>query len=84
MPLAPPRFGRWTVITSAGTDHRLQAGVVAMSRRPLEAFSHASILPHGSDLPILLRTSLGGINRHDTNLAALHRVPRFRGLAPDL
>ena len=62
----------------------LQAGVVAMSRKPLEAFSYASILPYGSDLLILSRTSLGGINQHDTNLVTLHRVPRFRELALDL
>ena len=62
----------------------LQAGVVAMSRKPLEAFSYASILPRGSDLLILSRTSLRGINQHDTNLVTLHRVPRFRELALDL
>ena len=62
----------------------LQAGVVAMSRKPLEAFSYASILPRGSDLLILSRTSLDGINQHDTNLVTLHRVPRFRELALDL
>ena len=62
----------------------VQAGVVAISRKPLEAFSYASILPHGSDLLFLSRTSLGGINQHDTNLVTLHRVPRFRELALDL
>lgn len=63
---------------------RTQAEVVVMSRKPLEAFSYASILPRGSDLLILSRTSLGGINQHDTNLVTLHRVPRFRELALDL
>ena len=58
--------------------------VVAMSRKLLEAFSYASILPHGLDLLILSRTSLDGINQHDINLVTLHRVPRFRALALDL
>lgn len=55
-----------------------------MSRKPLKAFSHAFILPHGLDLLILSRTSPDGINQHDTNLVTLHRVPCFRALALDL
>lgn len=62
----------------------LQAGYIAMSRNPLEAYSYASLLVRGSDLLVLSRTSLGGINQHDTNLVTLHRIHKFRDLAVDL
>ena len=61
-----------------------QAGTVAMSRNPLEAFSYPSFLIDGEDILILSRSSVGGLNQHDTNLLTFHRVVGFRSLAMDL
>ncbi len=63
-----------------------EAGCVAMSRNPLEAFHYASLTPSGDDMLVLSRTSLGGrpYNNHDSNLITLHRVKNFRALALDL
>ncbi len=60
------------------------AGCVAMSRNPLESFSYTSQLIVGNDILILSRTSLKGLNQHDTNLITLHRINDFRSLALDL
>ena len=36
----------------------------------------------GNDLIVLCRTSLEGLNNHDTNLITLHRIQDFRELVP--
>lgn len=62
-----------------------QAGCVAMSKKPREAYNYASLLPYGDDLLLAVRTALGG--RHSqakSTHITFHRVPRFRTLALDL
>ena len=64
-----------------------QAGCVAMSKNPLEAFNYSSQVVDGKDLLVLARSSLGGqlpYNNHDTNAITLHRIKNFRSLAIDL
>jgi len=64
-----------------------QAGCVAMSKNPLEAFHYTSQIIDGDDLLVLSRSSIGGklpYNNHDTNMITLHRVKNFRHLALDL
>lgn len=62
----------------------LQAGTIAMSRNPLESFMYPFLLMDGDDLLVPSRTSLGGKNQHDANLATFHRVRDFRELALDI
>ncbi len=64
-----------------------QAGCVAMSKNPMEAFHYSSQIIDGEDLLVLSRTSLGGelpYSNHDTNYITFHRVSDFRSLALDL
>ena len=66
-----------------------QAGCIAMSENPMEAFNYSSMLIDGDDLLVISRTSLGGgnnnaLNNHDSNLITFHRVPSFRSYALDL
>ncbi len=62
-----------------------QAGCVAMSKKPREAYNYASLLPDGDDLLLAVRTALGG--RHSqakSTHITFHRVRGFRSLALDL
>ena len=78
--------------TPAPLPHRGRIGTSAVQLRVVPATSghrdHSQPAAHccergrGSDLLILSRTFLGGINQYDTNLVTLHRVPHFRALAP--
>lgn len=64
-----------------------QAGCVAMSKNPLEAFHYSSQVIDGDDLLVLSRSSVGGKLpwcNHHTNMITLHRVKNFRSLALDL
>ena len=72
------------LIYSVDAQNWFQAGCVAMTRKMTESFSYASNLIDGDDLVVLSRTSLGGVNQHDTNLVTCHRVRDFRSLALDL
>ena len=65
----------------------VQAGCVAMSKNPLEAFHYTSQVIDGDDLLVLSRSCVGAskmYNNHDTNMITLHRVKNFRSLALDL
>ena len=65
----------------------VQAGCVAMSRNPREAFHYTSQVIDGDDLLVLSRSCVGPTklhNNHDTNMITLHRVENFRSLALDL
>ena len=65
----------------------VQAGCVAMSRNPREAFHYTSQVIDGDDLLVLSRSCVGPTklhNNHDTNMITLHRVEKFRSLALDL
>lgn len=68
---------------SYGTDalNWVQAASIATTPRPWEGFQYAMPLVDGDDLLVVSRTSLNGVNQHDTNLITLHRVPDFRLLA---
>lgn len=74
------------LLYSADSWNWFEAGCVAVSRNPLEAFHYASLTPSGDDMLVLSRTSLGGApyNNHDSNMITLHRVKDFRSLALDL
>ncbi len=70
---------------SADAHNWFQAGCVAMSRNPREAYNYASLLPEGDDLLLAVRTALGG--RHSqakSTHITFHRVRGFRSLALDL
>ena len=68
---------------SYGTDalNWVQAASIAATPRPWEGFQYAMPLIDGDDLLVVSRTSLNGVNQHDTNLVTLHRVTDFRSLA---
>ena len=72
------------LIYSLDAQNWFQAGCVAMSRKVVESFSYSSQLIVGEDLLVLARSSVKGLNQHDTNLITLHRVKNFRELALDL
>ena len=70
---------------SVDAHNWFQAGCVAMSKKPREAYNYASLLPDGDDLLLAVRTALGG--RHSqakSTHITFHRVPDFRSLALDL
>jgi len=72
------------LIYSLDAMNWFQAGCVAMSRKVLDSFSYASQLIVGEDLLVLARSSVNGLNQHDTNFITLHRVKNFRDLALNL
>ena len=82
----PPANERRILILLYSLDAQnwFQAGCVAMTRKVVESFSYASQQIVGEDLLVLARSSVNGLNQHDTNLVTLHRVQRFRDLALDL
>ena len=82
----PPANERRILILLYSLDAQnwFQAGCVAMSRKVVESFSYASQQIVGEDLLVLARSSVNGLNQHDTNLVTLHRVRGFRDLAMDL
>ncbi len=70
---------------SVDAHNWFQAGCVAMSKKPREAYNYASLLPDGDDLLLAVRTALGG--RHSqakSTHITFHRVRGFRSLALDL
>ena len=70
---------------SVDAHNWFQAGCVAMSKNPREAYNYASLLPDGDDLLLAVRTALGG--RHSqakSTHITFHRVRGFRSLALDL
>ena len=70
---------------SVDAHNWFQAGCVAMSKKPREAYNYASLLPDGDDLLLAVRTALGG--RHPqakSTHITFHRVRNFRSLALDL
>ena len=70
---------------SVDAHNWFQAGCVAMSKKPREAYNYASLLPDGDDLLLAVRTALGG--RHGqakSTHITFHRVRGFRSLALDL
>ncbi len=70
---------------SVDAHNWFQAGCVAMTRKPREAYNYASLLPEGDDLLLAVRTALGG--RHSqakSTHITFHRVRGFRSLALDL
>ena len=62
----------------------IQAGVVAMSKNPLQGFMYSHMLVDGDDLLFAVRTSKEGGNNHDAELVTFHRLPNFRSLALDI
>lgn len=72
---------------SADAHNWFQAGCVAMSNRPGDAYNYASLLPDGDDLLAISKTALGGHRPYGgargTHIT-LHRIRNFRGLALDL
>ncbi|MBT4822578.1 MAG: exo-alpha-sialidase [Lentisphaerae bacterium] len=62
----------------------LQAGVVAMSKDPMQGFMYSQMLIDGDDLIFAVRTSKAGGNNHDAELVTFHRLPHFRSQALDI
>ena len=62
-----------------------QAGCIAMSRDPLEAFNYPAPAVFGDDLLVLSRTTKGrAVNQAKSNLITFHRIRNFRSLALDI
>jgi len=72
------------LLYSHDAENWFGAGCVAMSHKVSDSFSYSSQLIVGDDLLVLARTSVNGLNQHDTNLITLHRVANFRRLALNL
>ena len=70
---------------SVDAHNWFQAGCVAMSKKPREAYNYASLLPDGDDLLLAVRTALGGrYSQAKSTHITFHRVRGFRSLALDL
>jgi len=70
---------------SVDAHNWFQAGCVAMSKKPREAYNYASLLPDGDDLLLAVRTALGGQQgQAKSTHITFHRVRGFRSLALDL
>ncbi len=70
---------------SVDAHNWFQAGCVAMSKKPREAYNYASLLPDGDDLLLAVRTALGGRQgQAKSTHITFHRVRDFRPLALDL
>ena len=71
-----------TLMYSADVLHWFQAGFVAFTPKLMECYSYSWLMIDGEDLIVLCRTSLDGLNNHDSNMITLHRIERFRELVP--
>ena len=70
---------------SVDAHNWFQAGCVAMSKKPREAYNYASLLPDGDDLLLAVRTALGGEqSQAKSTHITFHRVRGSRSLALDL
>jgi hypothetical protein len=65
---------------SIDSQNWFPAKKIASSRKLLDSFSYPQMLIDGKDLLVVARSSIEGVNQHDTNKITLHRIKDFRDL----